>query len=119
MAIVRCVDRGPVTKSDIQAELMRQLQTGVPVDGGFANFGSLGELVKKIKFGAPIYTTLPELDMISNAACVEALDRTRAQGMDLETMYIVQEALFAEIVEQTCGKRPTGAWLGWAVPMRL
>jgi len=42
--------------------------------------------------------------MTPTEACREAIARMSSGGMELEQMYVIEEALSAEIVEQTCGR---------------
>jgi outer membrane protein OmpA-like peptidoglycan-associated protein len=97
-----CFDT-PIQRSTYtSAEVVTHLQAGVSVGMGLAQ--GHGELVKKLRFGAPEHLAMPALKMRPTEACLRTLREGAARGLDLSTLYVVQEALLAEIAEQTCGR---------------
>ncbi len=97
-----CFD-APIQRSTYtSAEVVTHLQAGVSVGMGLAQ--GHGKLVKKLRFGAPEHLAMPALKMRPTEACLRTLRDGAARGLDLSTLYVVQEALLAEIAEQTCGR---------------
>lgn len=99
-----CFAREPARSSYTAAELVTRLQAGVGVSVGVGALGAHASIVKRLSFGAPEQRSLPALQMTPSAACRVALDEAARRGLDLATLYVVQEALFASIAEQTCGR---------------
>lgn len=97
-----CFDT-PVQRSTYtSAEVVTRLQAGVSV--GLGLVAGQGELVKRLRFGAPEHLAMPALQMQPSEACRRTLREASAAGLDLRSLYVVQEALLAEIAEQTCGR---------------
>jgi len=104
LALDGCFEVPPKQSTYTETEVMTQLQAGVSVHiGAGAVSGNVG-VVKKVKFGTPIHYALPALEMTPTDDCRAKLGTAAARGMDLSTMYVVKEVLFAEIAEQTCGR---------------
>jgi hypothetical protein len=97
-----CFDATPAEDTYTAAEVVSQLQAGVRVRFGGGSVGANGELVKHVKFGSPVHTTLERLALVPTAACRAMLDT--APRDQLAAMYVVQEVLTAQIAEQTCGR---------------
>ncbi len=97
-----CFDAEQAHDTYTSAEVVTQLQAGVRVKLGFGSVQGSGELVKKVKFGAPVHSTLERLAMTPTEDCTQMLTRLSAE--EWERVYAVQEVLTAEIAEQTCGK---------------
>lgn len=87
-----------------KTEVTSQLQMGVSVKWLGVGVDAGGGIVKKMKFGAPLHTSIPDLDLMPTDACTKKLRAAADRGTDLSTMYVVQEVLTAEIAEQTCGQ---------------
>jgi formylglycine-generating enzyme required for sulfatase activity len=84
-------------------EVITQLQAGVSV--GVAGVGRVsveGELVKKVKFGAPVHASVDYLALVPTDTCRGQLGSLPPATIDAS--YVVQEVLKAEIAEQTCGR---------------
>ena len=103
VALRTCFADPPDQHTYTQAEVMTQLQAGVSVDIGLGSVGGSVGIVKKVKFGTPTHYALPSLKMVPTEECQQDLSRAASMGQDTSTMYVVKEALFAEIAEQTCG----------------
>ena len=97
-----CFTAEEVQDTYTSAEVVSQMQAGVKVRFGLAKVEASGELVKKMKFGTPVHSTIERLAMVPTEACQGML--ARVSKTDLERMYAVQEVLTAEIAEQTCGR---------------
>jgi hypothetical protein len=97
-----CIDAEPRENTYTAADLVTSLQAGVRVGapGGAARVS--GELVKKIKFGAPTQHSVPTLDLTFTGTCEAKL--RRLPETTLRSAYVVQEVLRADIAEQTCGR---------------
>ena len=103
-----------------QAELISQLQTGVRVKGMGFGMSASGSIVKKMKFGTPQHTSIPELDLVPTDACKARLEAAATAGTDLSQMYVVQKVLTAEIAEQTCGQLDAqGNWITAGVSVEV
>ncbi len=97
-----CILQAPLESTYTSAELVSSLQAGVAVRGGLAKGAVSGELVKKVKFGTPVQVTVPRLDLVLTEDCASRLRGLPAAALD--SAYVVQEVLRAEIAEQTCGR---------------
>jgi hypothetical protein len=104
LALEGCFAVAPKESTYTQAEVMTQLQAGVSVSVGMGSVSGSAGIVKKVKFGTPVHYALPALEMVPTEACREKLGRAGSMGQDLSQMYVIKEALFAEIAEQTCGQ---------------
>lgn len=102
LMVRQCFAAEVVSDSYTSAEVVSNLQAGVRVRVGAVSASGSGELVKKVKFGAPVHTTMERLSMQPTPECRDKLARVPAG--ELATMYAVQEVLTAEIAEQTCGR---------------
>ena len=97
-----CFDAAIQRSTYTSAEVVTHLQAGVSV--GLGAIRGQGELVKRLRFGAPEHLAMPALKMSPTSACLDTLRDSAAQGLDLSSLYVVQEVLLAEIAEQTCGR---------------
>ncbi|MBL8616733.1 MAG: hypothetical protein JNM72_14065 [Deltaproteobacteria bacterium] len=97
-----CVAKRPSSFTYTAADIVTSLQAGVRVGGPLASARGSGELVKKIKFGAPNQLTIPRLDLVLTTDCKARLGALPQD--QLYRSYVVQEVLMAEIAEQTCGR---------------
>lgn len=99
-----CFELEPTVSTYTSAEVVTQLQAGVSVDLGAGNVGVSGGMVKKVKFGTPEQLSLPMLKLQPTDACRTMLQGAARGGLDLASLYVVQEVLTAQIAEQTCGR---------------
>lgn len=99
-----CFALEPTVSTYTAAEVVTQLQAGVSVDLGAGNVGVSGGMVKKVKFGTPEQLSLPMLKLQPTEACRSMLQGAARGGLDLSSLYVVQEVLTAQIAEQTCGR---------------
>ena len=97
-----CIDSAPRENPYTAADVITSLQAGVQVGGLAARGEVTGEVVKKIKFGTPVQSSLPRLDLVLTEACTAKLQRLPRAA--LERSYVIQEVLRAQISEQTCGR---------------
>ena len=104
LALPACFTVQPETATYTQAEVISQLQAGVGIDLGAGAASVSAGVVKKVKFGTPRHIALPALQMTPTWECLDRLNRAGEYGLDVATMYVVKEVLFAEITEQTCGR---------------
>jgi formylglycine-generating enzyme required for sulfatase activity len=98
-----CFQTSARESSYTSAEVITQLQAGVSV--GVAGLGRAsveGELVKKVKFGAPVHASVDRLALVPLDTCSGQLGSLPPSTIDAS--YVVQEVLLAEIAEQTCGR---------------
>jgi formylglycine-generating enzyme required for sulfatase activity len=97
-----CIAAPPRENTYTAAEVVTSLQAGVSVGGPLAGGGGYAGIVKKVKFGTPTQVTIPLLDLELSKFCAERLSRLPTSR--IQSAYVVQEVLKAEISEQTCGK---------------
>jgi hypothetical protein len=97
-----CVAKRPSTFTYTAADIVTSLQAGVSVGGNLASARGSGELLKKVKFGAPNQLTIPRLDLTLTPDCKARLGAQPSEV--IYRSYVVQEVLQAEIAEQTCGR---------------
>jgi hypothetical protein len=97
-----CIEARPRESTYTAAELVTSLQAGVSVGGGLVSGGAHAGIVKKVKFGTPTQVTIPGIDLELSKSCTEKLKKLPISR--LQSAYVVQEVLKAEISEQTCGK---------------
>ncbi len=99
-----CFPLEPTVSTYTATEVVTQLQAGVSVDLGAGSVGVSGGMVKKVKFSTPEQHTLPMLKLQPTTACTAMLKGAARGGVDLSSLYVVQEVLTARIAEQTCGR---------------
>lgn len=97
-----CFDQEPGVDTYTSMELVSSLQAGVRVRSGLFSGKGEAELVRRIRFGTPEHHTLEGLALQPTADCARRLQAAPRHA--LESMYVVQEVLTAEIAEQTCGR---------------
>jgi len=97
-----CIAATPRENTYTAAEVVTSLQAGVSVGGPLASGGGYAGIEKKVKFGTPTQVTIPSLDLELSKACAEKLGKLPLAR--IQSAYVVQEVLKAEISEQTCGK---------------
>lgn len=97
-----CISAVPKESTYTAAELVTSLQAGVSVGSGPMSGEVQAGIVKKVKFGTPTQVTVPTMDLELSTACREKL-RKLSMG-HIQSTYVVQEVLKAEIAEQTCGQ---------------
>jgi formylglycine-generating enzyme required for sulfatase activity len=97
-----CIAAPPRENTYTAAEVVTSLQAGVSVGGPLVGGGGYAGIIKKVKFGTPTQVTIPLLDLELSQSCTEKLSRLPTSR--IQSAYVVQEVLKAEISEQTCGK---------------
>lgn len=97
-----CFEAEEVQDTYTSAEVVSQMQAGVKVRLGLGSVQGSGELMKKVKFGTPVHSTIERLAMHPSESCRSML--AQVGKLEMMDMYAVQEVLTAEIAEQTCGR---------------
>jgi formylglycine-generating enzyme required for sulfatase activity len=97
-----CFAAQPEESTYTAAEIVSSLQAGVSVGGPLASGGAYAGIVKKVKFGTPTQVSIPGMDLELSKSCEEKLKKLPISR--IQSSYVVQEVLKAEISEQTCGK---------------
>jgi formylglycine-generating enzyme required for sulfatase activity len=97
-----CFAAQPEESTYTAAEIVSSLQAGVSVGGPLASGGAYAGIVKKVKFGTPTQVSIPGMDLELSKACEDKLKKLPMSR--IQSAYVVQEVLKAEISEQTCGK---------------
>jgi hypothetical protein len=97
-----CFAAQPEESTYTAADIVTSLQAGVSVGGPLASGGAYAGIVKKVKFGTPTQVSIPGMDLELSKSCEEKLKRLPMSR--IQSSYVVQEVLKAEISEQTCGK---------------
>ncbi len=97
-----CVAASPQENPYTSADLVSSMQAGVSVTAGAGSAGIGGQSVKTVRFGAPVQSSLPILDLRLEPDCIEKLrllsEEQRAAS------YVVREVLRAVIAEETSGQ---------------
>jgi hypothetical protein len=97
-----CIAAVPRESTYTAADIVTSLQAGVSVGGPLASGGAYAGIVKKVRFGTPTQVSIPGMDLELSKSCEEKLKRLPMSR--IQSSYVVQEVLKAEISEQTCGK---------------
>ena len=97
-----CIDRRPDENVYTATEVITSLQSGVTVRGLVARARVSGEIVRKVKFGTPSQHSIPRVDLVLTEGCIAKLQAQPAAVID--SAYVIQEVLRAQIDEQTCGR---------------
>ncbi len=98
-----CFDVTPRTGTYTATEVITQLQAGVSIGAtGLGRVATGGELLKRVKFGAPSHSAVERLGLSPKPDCAAQLATLPPETVSAS--YVVQEVLSAEIAEQTCGR---------------